>query len=137
MPRKRTYEEMEATDPVVSPEPSLLTKIRNMWEFAATMQYIFMFGKAVRIDEDFDIEVSRCTLSRGLAVCGHLINRTGHVKEMIDNFLQDFETECLRPGSSQKMEEIGLQLLKWISSHRGLKYAELDLSNVLHCPDSL
>jgi hypothetical protein len=28
-----------------------------MWEFASVMQYIFMFGKAVKIDEDFDIEV--------------------------------------------------------------------------------
>lgn len=59
MPRKRTYEEMQATDPVVLPETSLLTKIRSMWEFAATMQYIFIFGKAVKIDEDFDIEVCR------------------------------------------------------------------------------
>lgn len=28
-----------------------------MWEFASVMQYIFMFGKAIKIDEDFDIEV--------------------------------------------------------------------------------
>lgn len=28
-----------------------------MWEFASVMQYIFMFGKAVKIDDDFDIEV--------------------------------------------------------------------------------
>ena len=42
-------------------EPSMLQQIRNMWEFAAVMQYIFMFGKAVRIDEDFDIEVRHMT----------------------------------------------------------------------------
>jgi DNA-directed RNA polymerase len=35
--------------------------------------------------------------------------------------LQDFENECLKPGNSEKLEEIGLTLLKWISSHRGLK----------------
>ncbi len=40
--------------------------------------------------------------------------------------MQDFEEECLKPGYSEKLEEIGLTLLKWISSHRGLKY-------VAHC----
>lgn len=38
-------------------EPSLLHRIRNMWEFASVMQYVFMFGKVVKIDDDFDIEV--------------------------------------------------------------------------------
>ncbi len=28
-----------------------------MWEFASVMQFIFMFGKALKIDDDFDIEV--------------------------------------------------------------------------------
>lgn len=56
VPRKRAREEMEETSDVPA-EPSLLTKLRNMWEFAAFMQYIFIFGKAVKIDEDFDIEV--------------------------------------------------------------------------------
>jgi len=58
MPRKRTRDEMEASEPPQEQAaPSLLTQIRNMWEFASTMQYIFLFGKAVKIDEDFDIEV--------------------------------------------------------------------------------
>jgi hypothetical protein len=58
MPRKRTRDEMEAAGPEEKKaEPSLLQKIRNMWEFASVMQFIFMFGKAVKIDEDFDIEV--------------------------------------------------------------------------------
>ena len=55
VPRKRGRAEMEASEP--APENSLLTKLRNMWEFANIMQYIFIFGKAVKIDEDFDIEV--------------------------------------------------------------------------------
>ncbi|KAK4944186.1 hypothetical protein LTR10_016299 [Elasticomyces elasticus] len=89
MPRKRTRDEMEASEPEEkTSEPGLLKRIRNMWEFASVMQYIFLFGKAVKIDEDFDIE--------------------------------DFENECLKPGYSEKLEEIGLTLLKWISSHRGL-----------------
>ncbi|EXJ85033.1 hypothetical protein A1O3_05708 [Capronia epimyces CBS 606.96] len=91
MPRKRTRGEMEASETEEKKqEPSLLSRIRNMWEFASVMQYIFTFGKAVKIDEDFDIE--------------------------------DFENECLKPGYSEKLEEIGLTLLKWISSHRGLNY---------------
>lgn len=58
MPRKRTRDEMEAAEPEEQKqEPSLLQRIRNMWEFASVMQYIFMFGKAVKIDENFDIEV--------------------------------------------------------------------------------
>ena len=54
-PRKRGRAEMELSDP--APVPSLLDQIRNMWEFANLMQYVFIFGKAVKIDEDFDIEV--------------------------------------------------------------------------------
>lgn len=58
MPRKRTRDEMEASEPQEKKqESSLLHKIRNMWEFASVMQFIFMFGKAIKIDENFDIEV--------------------------------------------------------------------------------
>ena len=70
MPRKRSLAEMETSEPIQKPgEPSLLQRIRNMWEFASVMQYIFTFGKAVKIDEDFDIEVRQtftaclCTIS--------------------------------------------------------------------------
>ncbi|MCJ1407633.1 hypothetical protein MMC19_001704 [Ptychographa xylographoides] len=86
VPRKRGRAEMESSEP--APETSQLTKLRNMWEFANVMQYIFIFGKAVKIDEDFDIE--------------------------------DFEAECLKAGPSEKLAEIGLCLLKFVSSHRGL-----------------
>lgn len=53
--RKRRHEELDSSEP--SPEPSLLAKIRNTWEFANLMQYIDIFGKAVKIDEDLDVEV--------------------------------------------------------------------------------
>lgn len=46
---------MEASQP--PPDLSLLDRLRNMWQFSNLMQYIFIFGKAVKIDEDFDIEV--------------------------------------------------------------------------------
>jgi hypothetical protein len=62
MPRyKRTRDDAELDLPVeshVAPEKlEVLTKLRNMWEFASLMQYIFLFGHVVKIDEDFDIEV--------------------------------------------------------------------------------
>ncbi|KAL8650275.1 MAG: hypothetical protein Q9226_005210 [Calogaya cf. arnoldii] len=84
--RKRGRAEMESSEP--APESSLLQRIRNTWEFANLMQFIFIFGKAVKIDEDFSID--------------------------------DLETECLKSGPSEKLVEIGLALLKCVSSHRGL-----------------
>ncbi len=35
---------------------------------------------------------------------------------------QDLEAECLKPEPSPKLARIGLQLLKYVSSHRGLTY---------------
>jgi hypothetical protein len=55
--RKRGRQEMEAVEPTQVKEDSVLHRIRNMWEFANLAQWIFIFGKAVKIDEEFDIEV--------------------------------------------------------------------------------
>ena len=65
--RKRGRAEMES--PAPAQELGLLDQLRNMWEFANLMQYIFIFGKAVKIHEDVDIEVhlpswSCCLASR-------------------------------------------------------------------------
>lgn len=62
MPRlKRSAAEAQLdvhTEPQMSPEAAQTLKaLRNMWEFASLMQYIFLFGNVVKIDEDFDIEV--------------------------------------------------------------------------------
>ena len=46
---------MESSEPVQ--DDTMLIKLRNMWEFSNLMQYIFIFGRAVKIDEDFTIEV--------------------------------------------------------------------------------
>jgi len=58
---------MEAAEPS-QPEPAkeltLLERIRNMWEFANLAQYIYLFGKAVKIDEDLGIEVHTLVPSR-------------------------------------------------------------------------
>ena len=64
MPRyKRTRDEAELDLPNLEPEvpeekQEMLTQLRSMWEFASLMQYIFMFGHVVKIDDDFDIEVN-------------------------------------------------------------------------------
>jgi hypothetical protein len=44
-------------------EPSLLERVRNMSEFAALMQYLFIFGDAVKAE---DLEVEVCSLPAGL-----------------------------------------------------------------------
>ena len=69
MPRyKRTVDDAEldaAVQEDVAPEHvETLSRLRNMWEFASLMQYIFLFGHVVKISDDFDIEVS--TSSRRL-----------------------------------------------------------------------
>lgn len=60
--RKRDRAEMESSEPTV--EPSMLTRLRDMWEFSNLMQYIFIFGKAVKIDEEFTIEVDPPAISK-------------------------------------------------------------------------
>jgi len=58
--RKRAFDEVDSSVVVSTPGAppnSLLHKIRNTWEFAALMQYIFFFGEAVRIDRELDIDV--------------------------------------------------------------------------------
>lgn len=62
---------MEASEPPSQPTQSipLIQKIRNMWEFASVMQYIQIFGKAVKIDNDFDIEVRPTTFTACILHC--------------------------------------------------------------------
>ncbi|KAJ5595360.1 uncharacterized protein N7459_001568 [Penicillium hispanicum] len=93
--RKRSRSEaIAAPEQQPSEEPGLLQRIRNSWEFACLMQYIALFGKVMKIDEEFEIE--------------------------------DLEDECLKPEPSYKLLEIGLCLLKWVSSHRGLTFENFD-----------
>lgn len=47
-------------EPQIAPEDvATLARLRSMWEFASLMQYIFLFGHVVKIDENFDIEVGK------------------------------------------------------------------------------
>lgn len=72
MPRlKRSRAEAELDIPSEQHEPAqhdsryaeTLSKLRNMWEFASLMQYIFLFGNVMKIPDDFDIEVRLKLLS--------------------------------------------------------------------------
>lgn len=38
--------------------PSMLQTIRNAWQFANLYQWICLFGKVVKIDDNLDIDVS-------------------------------------------------------------------------------
>ncbi|KAI2472203.1 hypothetical protein F4781DRAFT_33112 [Annulohypoxylon bovei var. microspora] len=87
--RKRALRDVEPdADTHESPkEFSLLQRIRNAWQFANLFQWIYLFGKVVKIDDSIDVD--------------------------------DLETECLKPRSTV-LVDIGLALLKFVSSHRGL-----------------
>ncbi|KAK6067597.1 PHD-finger domain-containing protein [Seiridium cupressi] len=89
--RKRTLRDVEsdatASNLDTPKETSLLQRIRNAWQFANLFQWIFLFGKVVKIDENIDIDI--------------------------------LETECLKHHSTVLID-IGLALLKFVSSHRGL-----------------
>ena len=116
--RKRGRAELEAAEP---PEPpSLLHQIRNRWEFANLAQYINLFGDAVRIDKDVDVEVSRNPLISRPTV---LIHSARAFQRLIPR--QELENEFLRTEPSQRLAQIGLCLLKFVSSHRGLTYVPL------------
>lgn len=62
--RKRARITEDDEDEVKAPveAPSMLQQIRNMWEFASFMQFLFLFGKAFKV-EDFEIEVRLCPLT--------------------------------------------------------------------------
>ena len=50
--------EKQAQSSKTPDEPSPLQRIRNTWQFANLFQWIYLFGKVVKIDEGIGIEVS-------------------------------------------------------------------------------
>lgn len=121
--RKRSRSDVDVDAAQSSPDqseekPGLLHRLRNCWEFANLMQFITMFGRLMRIDEDFEIDVrgSRCGFRGCCAI-------QKSFRALANSGLQDLENECLKTEPSEKLLEIGLCLLKWVSSHRGLTYA--------------
>ncbi|KAJ8116286.1 hypothetical protein ONZ43_g4475 [Nemania bipapillata] len=93
--RKRVLRDVEPDEATQHPpsESDLLQSVRNSWQFANLFQWIYLFGRAVKIDENFDID--------------------------------DLEAECLKPESTT-LVDIGLALLKFVSSHRGLTHDLFD-----------
>lgn len=112
--RKRARDEMDVDEP--AEEPSTLHRLRNMWQFANLAQYLSLFGDAVKIDKDLDIEVG--------PACAGRRRRCARVAAMETGLTgaQEMEAECLKPQASEKLAQIGLALLKHVSSHKGLTY---------------
>ncbi|KAG9861686.1 hypothetical protein KCU82_g20172, partial [Aureobasidium melanogenum] len=59
--RKRARQEAETDNSIAAvekaqPQNETLVRLRNMWQFAALMQYMYLFGKPVKIDPEFDME---------------------------------------------------------------------------------
>jgi hypothetical protein len=124
MPRyKRTADDAELDaiplEPEIAPDQiETRDKLRNMWEFASLMQYIHLFGDAVKIDKAVDIEVRESISSIGLRV-PYVPDRLMMNADDL-RWKQRLEAECLTSEPSPKLADIGLQLLKYVSSHRGL-----------------
>ena len=57
--RKRSLQELETHNAQSAGQPSMLQRIRNMWQFANLYQFILLFGPALKVDDNLDIEVSR------------------------------------------------------------------------------
>ncbi|KAH8158128.1 hypothetical protein CIB48_g10117 [Xylaria polymorpha] len=93
--RKRALRDIEPDEVGQQPpaDSDLLQRIRNSWQFANLFQWIYLFGRVVKIDENIDID--------------------------------DLEAECLKPQSTV-LVDIGLALLKFVSSHRGLTHDLFD-----------
>ncbi|KAF3764853.1 hypothetical protein M406DRAFT_278481, partial [Cryphonectria parasitica EP155] len=91
--RKRSLQEAESQSVEETKSQSLIHRLRNSFYFANLYQWICIFGKVVKIDDNLDIE--------------------------------ELETECLKHGS-MRLQDIGLSLLKHISSHRGLTHEIFD-----------
>lgn len=104
--RKRSLHEVDG----IGETERLRHRLRNMWQFANLCQWIYLFGKAVKIDESLDVDVRRALPSSVLAISNHSLN------------MQEIEAECLKPNSPI-LVDIGLALLKFVSSQRGLTYA--------------
>jgi len=115
MPRKRARDEADLDSSVLPVEQSqhneALQKLRNMWQLASLMQYIHIFGSVVKIDDDLDVEVRYSDSVRPSFSTRKLIHS-----------IQELEEACMQPQHAEKLGRIGLQMLKYVSSHRGLTY---------------
>ncbi len=63
--RKRALGDTELNEATQQPssESDLLQRIRNLWQFANLFQWIYLFGRVVKIDESIDIDVCNSLVS--------------------------------------------------------------------------
>lgn len=69
--RKRSLREANITPAQQSQEESLIQNLRNSFYFANLYQWICIFGKVVKIDDNLDIEVRAPLASRCPAITGN------------------------------------------------------------------
>ena len=63
--RKRGIAEVEQEDTsLVSNTNDLLHRVRNTWQFACLMQFIQLFGSALKIDNELDVDVCLARVAR-------------------------------------------------------------------------
>jgi hypothetical protein len=55
--RKRSFRELDSGNDQEPKQPSMLHRIRNMWQFANLVQFIVLFGQTLKLDNNLDIEV--------------------------------------------------------------------------------
>ncbi|KAL1618917.1 hypothetical protein SLS54_007033 [Diplodia seriata] len=97
--RKRARQEVEQEEQPPNQEPTKLEKLRNTWEFASLVQYIYTFGNVVKIDEDIDVDVS--ISPQPSAAC------TPYTPMLdVSNSVQELEAECLTPTPSETLAQI-------------------------------
>ncbi|GAB1311216.1 Zinc finger PHD-type domain-containing protein [Madurella fahalii] len=53
---KRSLQAHHSDNTQAPKQPSMLHRIRNMWQFANLFQFILLFGKALKVDDNLDIE---------------------------------------------------------------------------------
>jgi hypothetical protein len=61
--RKRALQVVDSGVADPPKPPSMLQRIRNMWQFANLFQFILLFGKALKLDDNLDIEVGLAALT--------------------------------------------------------------------------
>ncbi|KAK0672814.1 hypothetical protein QBC41DRAFT_312802 [Cercophora samala] len=54
--RKRALPEVSSENVQQPQQESLIHRIRNMWQFANLVQFMMLFGKALKLDDNLDIE---------------------------------------------------------------------------------
>ncbi|KUI65741.1 hypothetical protein VM1G_02029 [Cytospora mali] len=93
--RKRTLREADIAPPEQPKENSLIHQLRNSFYFANLYQWICIFGKVVKIDDNLDIEEleteclkhgSTALQGIGLSMLKHLSSHRGLTHELFDEY---------------------------------------------------